>query len=120
MQATPTPLNPQTVQRIQGWLRTSESIEFRKLLVALATREELDALHDLRQSVGDDGYRETGFSHLDTAKTYEFMLHVLDSAAEGHTPDNPGEKFPYITLDIQQPNAAASVEKLLQQRKTEA
>lgn len=116
MQATPTPLNQQVIQRIQGWLRTSESIEFRKLIATLAVQEEVEALNELRQSSGDDGFRDKGFDKMDMAKQYEFMLHIMDCAAEGNTPGSPDDKFPYITLELSQPNAAASVEKLLQQK----
>lgn len=113
MQAISTPLNATVVQGIQAWLRTGESLEFRKLLSALATEAELAALKELGQSDGDDGYRASAFDSMDTARKYKFMLHVMDSATLGHTPEKPEEKFPFVSITLQQPNTSATVEALL-------
>jgi hypothetical protein len=118
MQVTSSPLNPQIVTRIQAWLRTSESIEFRKLISSLALLEEVDALKSLRESDADDGYRADGIAKLEMAKRYEFILTIMDAAAFGHTPGKDEEKFPYTTVSIEQPNAAATVQALLEKSKT--
>lgn len=118
MQVIATPLNQETVRAIQGWLRLPESLEFRKLIASLITMEQCDAIDSLRKSEGqDDGHREDAFDKMDMAEKYEFLLDCMDSAAIGHRPDKPDEKFPFVSIAIEQPNAANTVEKFLADQK---
>lgn len=109
MQATKIPLNPQTVTRLKAWLTSQESVDFRNLIADLALADEMDALKELRQSEGDDGHRVEALDLMESAKMYQFMLHVIDSAALGHTFGKPTEIFPYITLVLNKENPAATI-----------
>lgn len=113
MQAITEPLNQTVVERIQNWSRSGEAIEFRRLVDDLRSMEQLDALKELEQSEGDDGFLKAMHEKMAMAKHYEFVLHLLDCVALGHTPEKPEEKFPFITLSVSRANTAASVEKLL-------
>lgn len=114
MQSTESPLNQQTIERIKGWASNTEANEFRQVMAALAVREELAALLALKQSDGEDnGYRVSALEHMDMAKQYYFILHVMDSVALGHSPDEPEAKFPFITLKIEQPSGVKTPEELL-------